>query len=143
MTEQEAIKVLKMVETHGSLTTQAKEMAIKALEEVQAYRAIGTVEEFEELLKYRAIGSVDGIKSSIECNSVLLFAYGSIGTVEEFKSLKEKSVAKMPIRKNGECYSYAKDGTKLYEIITECPTCHSIALKYSYPCRCGQILDWE
>ena len=32
MTEAEAIKVLKMVETHGSLTTNAKELAIKALE---------------------------------------------------------------------------------------------------------------
>lgn len=32
MTESEAIKVLKMVETHGALTTNAKELAIKALE---------------------------------------------------------------------------------------------------------------
>ena len=45
MTEQEAISVLKMIETHGSLTTNAKDEAIKALEEVQQYRAIGTVEE--------------------------------------------------------------------------------------------------
>ena len=45
MTEQEAISVLKMIETHGSLPTNAKDKAIKALEEVQKYRAIGTVEE--------------------------------------------------------------------------------------------------
>ena len=45
MTEQEAISVLKMIETHGSLPTNAKDEAIKALEEVQQYRAIGTVEE--------------------------------------------------------------------------------------------------
>ena len=32
MTESEAIKVLKMVETHGALTPNAKELAIKALE---------------------------------------------------------------------------------------------------------------
>ena len=45
MTEQEAISVLKMIETHGSLPTNAKDEAIKALEEVQQYRAIGTIEE--------------------------------------------------------------------------------------------------
>ena len=45
MTQQEAISVLKMIETHGSLPTNAKDEAIKALEKVQQYRAIGTVEE--------------------------------------------------------------------------------------------------
>lgn len=45
MTEQEAISVLKMIETHGPLPTIAKDEAIKALEEIQQYREIGTVEE--------------------------------------------------------------------------------------------------
>ena len=45
MTEQEAISVLKMIETHGSLPTNAKDEAINALEEVHQYRAIGTPEE--------------------------------------------------------------------------------------------------
>lgn len=49
MTENEAINVLKMVEAHGCLVIEAKVMAIKALEEVQPYRAIGTVEEFKAL----------------------------------------------------------------------------------------------
>ena len=48
MTEHEAISVLKMIETHGSLPTNAKDESIKALEEVQKYRAIGTVEECRE-----------------------------------------------------------------------------------------------
>ena len=48
MTEQEAISVLKMIETHGSLPTNAKYESIKALEEVQQYRAIGTIEECRE-----------------------------------------------------------------------------------------------
>ena len=48
MTEQEAISVLKMIETHGSLPTYAKDESIKALEEVQQYRAIGTVNECRE-----------------------------------------------------------------------------------------------
>lgn len=40
MTESDAIKVLKMVETHGSLTTKAKDMAIKALEKQIAKKPI-------------------------------------------------------------------------------------------------------
>ena len=55
----------------------------------------------------------------------------------------EKQIPKKPIFKEGDCYAMSKDGTKLHEIIPECPNCHSIALKHSYPCRCGQILDWE
>lgn len=45
MKENEAINVLNMIEAHGALAVEAKEMAIKALEEVQKYRAIGTPEE--------------------------------------------------------------------------------------------------
>ena len=40
MTESEAIKVLKMVEAHGSLTTKAKDIAIKALEKQIAKKPI-------------------------------------------------------------------------------------------------------
>ena len=45
MKENEAINVLNMIEAHGALAVEAKEMAINALEEVQKYRAIGTPEE--------------------------------------------------------------------------------------------------
>lgn len=45
MTENEAINVLNMIEAHGALAVEAKEMAINALEEVKEYRAIGTPEE--------------------------------------------------------------------------------------------------
>ena len=55
----------------------------------------------------------------------------------------EKQIPKKPIFKEGDCYAMSKDGTKSYEIIPECPNCHSIALKHSYPCRCGQKLDWS
>ena len=48
MTEQQAINVLKMIETHGSLPTNAKYESINALEEVKQYRSIGTVEECRE-----------------------------------------------------------------------------------------------
>lgn len=45
MTEKEAIDVLNMIEAHGPLPIEAKKMSIKALEEVQQYRTIGTPEE--------------------------------------------------------------------------------------------------
>lgn len=45
MKENEAINVLNMIEAHGNLAVEAKAMSIKALEEVQQYRAIGTPEE--------------------------------------------------------------------------------------------------
>ena len=61
MTEQEAISVLKMIETHGSLPTNAKDEAIKALEDVQQYRAIGTVEECRE-----AVDKMKPKKTAIE-----------------------------------------------------------------------------
>ena len=51
MTEHEAISVLKMIATHGSLPTNAKDEAINALEEVQQYRAIGTPEECREAME--------------------------------------------------------------------------------------------
>lgn len=48
MTEKEAVNVLNMVEAHGSLSKKAKDMTIQALEEIQQYREIGTVEECRE-----------------------------------------------------------------------------------------------
>ena len=48
MTVQEAIMVFGMIETHGSLPTKAKEVALECMEEVEQYRALGTVEELKE-----------------------------------------------------------------------------------------------
>lgn len=53
MTENEAINVLNMIEAHGALAVEAKEMAINALEEVQKYRAIGTPEECRVAMEER------------------------------------------------------------------------------------------
>ena len=49
MTEQEAISVLKMIETHGSLPTNAKDEAIKALEEISKIKDIIREEERYEV----------------------------------------------------------------------------------------------
>ena len=98
---------------------QALTIAIQALEEIQQYRTIGTVEEL--------------IKTQIrekELN-VELESYKEIGTIEEFKALKEKSRAK---KIRYEHYCGFRDA--------ECPVCgNDIDDKDEYCSRCGQKLD--
>ena len=74
MTENEAISVLKMIETHGSLPTNAKDEAIKALEEIQQYRAIGTVEECR--------AAVDKMKPKRPINRCMFSECPTCGNVE-------------------------------------------------------------
>ena len=87
MTENEAIKELETSRNLAKMCTQnserkreieSYEIAIKALEEIQAYRAIGTVKEIMDML----------FSTEQEHDEVL--KYRAIGTVEEFKALKEK-----------------------------------------------------
>ena len=78
--ESEAINVLNMIEAHGDLAIKAKQTAINALEEVQQYRAIGTLEELKEAMKYVWLVKKHGTigKALEECAE-----YESIGTPEE------------------------------------------------------------
>ena len=87
MTENEAIKVINdKYETFFALSTTnvfdiAMATAIKALEEIQQYRAIGTVEQLEwckDASHWKEL-----FKEKLE-------KYEAIGTIEEFKTLKEK-----------------------------------------------------
>ena len=79
MTEQEAISVLKMIETHGSLPTNAKDEAIKALEEVQKYRAIGTIEECRE-----AVDKMKPKKTAIEAIKVHICPVCGFGGIYDY-----------------------------------------------------------
>lgn len=91
MTENEAIKQLQV----GYLgdtedLVQAKHIAIKALEEIQEYRAIGTIKQFEwckdashwkELFKdkleqYEAIGTVEEFKQAMNFKKYFMELYG-------------------------------------------------------------------
>ena len=65
--------------------------AIQALEEIQQYRAIGTVEEIQQKLKNMSL--------VIDTDRDLLNRYIAIGTIEEFKALKEKNEPKKPTEK--------------------------------------------
>ena len=79
MTEQEAISVLKMIETHGSLTTNAKDESIKALEEVQKYRAIGTIKECQE-----AVEKMKPKKTAIEAIKVHICPVCGFGGIYDY-----------------------------------------------------------
>ena len=121
---------------------ESYDMAIKALEEIQQYRAM------EKRLGNVSINEiVDGFievaeeESTHQENEYEAFqAYRAIGTVEECRTAVERMKPKKPIIKNW-CPAI-------------CPTCkcelseslgdgyykHYEGMKY---CECGQALDWE
>lgn len=81
MTENEAIKYLEFHKKglHDTgYNAECVNFAIQALEEIQQYRAIGTVEEI-----------VDGIKQSEEEFNMLM-EYLHIGTIDEVKVLEKQ-----------------------------------------------------
>lgn len=91
--ETEAIECLKSNKpTSGYLMLQESiDMAIKALEEVQQYRAIGTFEELETASKYLRLVKKHGTvgKTIEECAE-----YEEIGTVEECRAAMKKKPEK-------------------------------------------------
>ncbi len=135
MTENEAIKNFQqeLKEPLSPFSITMCNLAIQALEEIQKYRVIGTV---EDILK--------GIKQSEE-EFEMLMKYREIGTIEEFKALKEKNTPKKPIYSNF-------DENELGYIIpykAVCPICgHEFEFgtwndEQNHHCECGQKLDWE
>jgi len=133
MTENEALKLVESMqiakECEMVRTYDLKATLIKALEDIQAYRAIGTVEGYER-----------AIKSSIENYNLYreykakVERFEAIGTVEEFKALKEKSDPKKPI----------KHGLRENKVM--CPHCTNWLEAHSskvFCCYCGRKLDWN
>ena len=106
---------------------------IQALEEVQRYRAIGTVEELEAMKK----GTLSAMElADIWCVLEDLKKYSAIGTAEEFKALKEKAEPKKPISID-EWSEYWK-----------CPTCGKLAVdnfgcKFKFCRECGTKFNWS
>lgn len=107
MTENEAINVLKMVEAHGCLVIEAKIMAIKALEEIQQYRAIGTVTEFVGLKTYEMNENVKKLvdtvaKTLVEAfenlsiEEVNMYQIGYNKAIDEFAEKLIKHISQMP-----------------------------------------------
>lgn len=118
MTEKEAIRVIKKLNFCGLCTTgpcgdcerkQAKDTVLSTLEEIQKYRAIGTVEEitvdlaeYRDLCKPEEIAHMKSLKRIIQRNGTIGKAldegaeYEAIGTVEECREAREKQIPVKP-----------------------------------------------
>lgn len=110
------------------------ETAITALEEIQPYRAIGTVEEIEKSMQNVSV---------LLAEHELLKLYQSIGTIDEFKALKEKSVAKKPEAIDYEKYIGVLKNAKFLRGAYWCPNCKHTVRSGTYCDDCGQALDWS
>lgn len=94
MTESKAKEIIEALLFYDLSTDEetAVTVAVKALEEIQEYRAIGTVEELQSMKDNGAFSGMELAQLAIM--QMRLKEYEAIGTVDEFKALKEKSVAK-------------------------------------------------
>ena len=137
MTENKAIEWLRAISatqsssSHSASLQDRKEalyMAIQALEAIQAYRAIGTVEEIEATIK--------NLNKVLLEHKDKLAPYVNIGTIDEFKALKEKNEPKQPIRSD----------------LCTCPSCgthneiikkrrNTVAFDTVYCWHCGQAVE--
>ncbi len=129
MTEQEAKLILDVRISrfdHAEDVNEALEIAKQALEEIQRYRGIGTVEEIKTVKKYIELKKRCGTPS----NTIDLCAeYAAIGTVEECREAVEKQKSKVGIVTAG----------KSYPIM--CPSCgHKMEFAYHHCIFCGQNL---
>jgi len=112
---------------------EALEVAAKALEEVEQYRATGlTPSMVHDLIKSCKAHE----KNALE-NAHIVDEYRAIGTIERFRELTEKAEPKKPlnIRPNDTLAA-----------IFDCPSCgRTQKIQYQgFHCKeCGQNLDWE
>lgn len=151
MTENEAIEELKYDcneigkaipcdTSWGKSFENAYAMAINALEEVQQYRAIGTLEELITAMKYVRLAKAHRTVGKVieECAK-----YEAIGTPEECRAAMEKQTARKGIREK------IKKGYNRGMHHYYCPVCYEkgdLRNKYNvglYCSDCGQKLDWE
>ena len=160
------------IDINGACNEECKDfydMAIQALEEIQAYRAIGTVEGFERAIK----SSIENYNLYREYKAKVQ-EFETIGTIEEFKALKDCGTHDCIIKHlSGEC-SYKETGCsnckskwKIKDLLEKsvekkaivygrndavgtdvglCPVCNDRPLRAcdnQYCPDCGQKLDWQ
>ena len=135
MTEQEALEILEEVKelddtlyAYSSVYTEALEVALSVLREIQNYRRLGTLEELARAKKYIGLAKKHGTIGEMidECAE-----YESIGNVEEFREAVEKQKPKKRILRD--------DNGKLRK---SCPVCGCFFSPLSRSCpKCGQAID--
>lgn len=142
MNEIEAIEIIGKVPVslnyEGSLVEikKAYDVIQKAIEEIQQYRAIGTVEDLKTMKENGAFTGVE--LAQILAMQMELKKYQSIGTIEEFKALKEKNEPKKP---NG--IERKRDEHGFIYQIGKCPCCGKLVTDDRECCDCMQKFDWR
>ena len=136
MKEQKAIEVIRKPTICGSCTTgpcrncerqQAKEASLAALEEIQQYREIGTIEEIKRAQRYSVIAKKHGTFGEIIESCV---EYEEIGTVEECREARARQIAQPPTI------------TVHRYVCPRCRASRNINQKYAFCPSCGQRLAW-
>lgn len=139
MTEKEAIQYLEIEKmcaeetSVGKIKIQMCDVAIKALEEVQEYRKIGTVENLKTLCD---LFGLNGFKKLEE--------YQKIGTVEECREAVEKQKPKKPLIGADFMAGRDDEGEPIWEHDYVCPDC-GLGISGEYICcpYCGTYIDWS
>lgn len=128
MTENEALKSIIQdgieLGAGDCVELEALKVAAKALEEIQQYRKIGTVEECR---LYKGISEKDLSASGLDLKVIKeLREYRKIGTIEECQEARERQ-KKLEIEEFGICpLCYYDFG---YEKANYCPNCgHALVL---------------
>lgn len=118
----------------------ALQVAIKALEELQQYRAIGTPEECQKSVavckamiarKITPENMEEYMKFEDECVK-------NGFTFDSLLKAREKQTAKKV-----KSISQVKDGDSYVGLIGRCPCCGDILEEGTVWCDCGQKLDWN
>ena len=109
-------------------TIYACKTAISAMQELQEYKKLGTLEEMK-LLKATHLAGVE--LAQISCMLKQLAEYEKIGTLEEVRDAVEKQKRKKPCASN-RCY-----------VCPRCGLVTSLRTKHNYCDACGQHIDWS
>lgn len=141
MTEQEkeierVIKYIRSCRDAGIDTTitidkNKSHFILNALEEIQQYRALGTVEDIKKIINFLSLNDETGLID----DATLLNQYRMLGTVEELKEARGKQIAKKVIPTPEHDYYTFK-----------CPVCdkhYDWCLRSRYCHGCGQKIDWS
>ena len=98
MEKSEAIKEFQQnidIPFGSNISREASELAIQALEEVQQYRTIGTMEELQTMKEHGGFTGVELV--NIAAMQMKLKEYEAIGAPEECRKAIEKQIPRKPI----------------------------------------------
>lgn len=148
------IAKVKEVNLDGKAESDAKEIefdydrAITAIEEIQQYRALGTVEDFKN--KINNVDTLSRMYEELNDKEVKeyreLKAYKDIGTVEELREAMEKQRAKKQgnIDDSESHFRLSKSGFLCCCVTNKDIRYPLIDLRdLDYCPRCGQAIDWS